>query len=254
MKIHRGLEQRSWEWFKLRSGKVTASEIGELMTDKGAIRSWKSATPNTYLHLKLAEAWRGGPLEVFNGSRQTDQGVFNEPKARETYSFLFDRPVEQIGGIASDDDRCWCSPDGWLRVGVPAEAEGDVGLEIKCPNPNTHIGYLLGGGVPEEYVLQVQFSMFVSGCACWHFLSYCRDLPELFVPVRRDAEIIEIIQEAVTEFLGHFDAAWNHLCELNGGPPVKRELKAPRGFGAQHIESDEQHAQHVFTDPDDYKM
>ena len=90
MKIHRELQQKSWDWFKLRAGKVTGSELGNLITDKGAIRPWKTAMPNSYLDRKLAEAWRGEPLQSFQGNQQTDQGVMDEERARKFFASLLE--------------------------------------------------------------------------------------------------------------------------------------------------------------------
>jgi hypothetical protein len=221
MKVIRSIEQRSWDWFQMRAGKVTASGIGKLITDKFALRKWSTEMPNSYLHLKLAEKWRGIPEEQFGGNRQTDQGVFAEPQAFSVYSALQDRPVERIAGIDSETG-LWCSPDGWLRLDVPPDAEGDAGLELKCPMASTHIGYLLAGVLPEEYVLQVQFSMFVTGAAKWHFFSFCKDLPDLFVEVQRDPSVIEAIEVATELFREKFEAGWVRLCDLNGGPPPPR--------------------------------
>jgi hypothetical protein len=220
MKFHKTIEQGSWDWMEARSGKVTGSEIGNLISDKGKLREWKSATPNTYLARKLAEKWRGGPVESFFGSRQTDQGTLIEPMARKYFAALMDIQIDQVGGIESDDGRLWCSPDGLI-----GETEG---LEIKCPNPDTHIGWLLEGHqVPEEHVLQVQFALFMTGWAQWRFLSYVKDMPPLIVAVTPEPNIIQTITWAVEEFQARFDAAWAVLLDMNGGPPPTRPKFVP---------------------------
>ena len=155
MKIHRDLQQKSWDWFRLRAGKVTGSELKNLITDKLAIRKWTTETPNTYLHRKIAEKWRGEALQSFGGNQQTDQGVLWEERARKHFASFLEVDIETVGGIESDDKRCWCSPDGIIGE--------TTGLEIKCPNADTHVGWLLIGDVPEEHVLQVHFSMLVAG-------------------------------------------------------------------------------------------
>jgi hypothetical protein len=215
VKIHRDVEQQSWDWFVLRAGKVTGSELGNLITDKGKIRDWKTAMPNSYLAIKLAEKWRGGPLETFIGNRQTDQGNMTEATARAYFAALLDVDITTCGGIESDDGRLWCSPDGLIGE--------TCGLEIKCPNADTHIGWLLDGRqVPEEHLLQVHFALFVSGWDSWQFLSYCKDLPPLHVAVLPDAQMTDTIHDAVEDFEGRFEDAWKKLCEMNGGPPPPR--------------------------------
>lgn len=219
MKIHREIQQKSWDWFTARAGKVTGSELGNLITDKGAIRAWKTAMPNSYLDRKLAEKWFGQPLQSFQGNQQTDQGVLYEERARRFFASLLESDIETVGGIESDDGRLWCSPDGIISE--------TIGLEIKCPNADTHIGWLRAGRkVPEEHALQVQFALFVTGWQQWQFLSWCKDLPHLAVSVAPDDEIFQTITDAVGDFQTQFDYEWEKLCELNGGPPAKRETVA----------------------------
>jgi exodeoxyribonuclease (lambda-induced) len=211
MKIHRELEQKSWDWFKARAGKVTGSELKNLITDKLQIRKWTTEMPNSYLHRKLAEKWRGQALQSFGGNQQTDQGVQYEERARKFFASLLEKDIETVGGIESDDGKCWCSPDGII---------GDTtGLEIKCPNADTHIGWLLGGCVPEEHVLQVQFSLWVSEFKAWWFMAWCKDFPHLAIAIEPDDSTISTIKDAVGEFNDRMDAAFEKLVELNGGPP-----------------------------------
>lgn len=224
MKIVRDIQQTSWDWFVRRAGKVTGSELGNLITDKGKIREWKSAMPNSYLHRKLAEKWRGGPLETFMGSRQTDQGQMYEEKARNYFASILEADIETIGGIESDDAKLWCSPDGIIGE--------HTGLEIKCPNADTHVGWLLDGGVPEEHVLQVQFALYVTGWPRWQFLSWVKDMPHLAVIVEADETLASTIEEALAEFQARFDEGWAKLCELNGGPPIVKPPVQPNpAFG-----------------------
>ena len=215
MKIHRDLVQKSWPWFIARAGKVTGSELKNLITDKLQIRKWTSEMPKSYLHRKLAERWRGEALQSFQGNQQTDQGMIYEERARAFFSSLLEADIETVGGIESDDSHCWCSPDG-----ISGET---TGLEIKCPNADTHIGWLLAGGIPEEHVLQVQFSLWVSGFPRWWFMSYCKDLPHLAVKVERDEAIAVTTSQAVQEFNDRMDEGFARLVELNGGPPPPRK-------------------------------
>lgn len=225
MKIHRTIQQKTWPWFQARAGKITGSELGNLITDKGKLREWKSAMPNSYLHRKIAEKWRGGPLESFMGSRQTDQGNIWEPMARRYFASVLEADIEEVGGIESDDEKLWCSPDGLLRTGPGEEHAFFQGLEIKCPNADTHVGWLLDGPrVPEEHVLQCQFALFVTGWPAWKFLSYVKDLPHLAVTVTPDPTLDLVIADAINGFQERFDASWLTLCDLNGGPPTPRPM------------------------------
>jgi hypothetical protein len=219
MKIHKDMQQKSWQWFKARAGKVTASELKYLVTDGFQLRKWTTEMPNKYLHRKLAEKWRGEALQSFQGNQQTDQGLIYEEHARAFFSSLLESDIQTVGGIESDDGRCWCSPDGLIG--------SDVGLEIKCPNADTHVGWLLAGGVPDEHVLQVQFSMLISELNHWWFLSYCRDFSHLAVEVAPDDKMVNLICVALQGFNERYEAAFAELVKINGSPPPERKVFVP---------------------------
>ena len=226
MKIHDNIQQQSLDWQILRSGKVTASEMDNLVTPLGKVKTGEG--PKTYLMNKVAEAWRGGPLptvEVWN----MEQGQYLEEIARPAFTLETGLDVRQVAFITGDDERVGCSPDGLIG--------DDCGLEIKCPHIQTHIRYLLDGVLPPDYVLQVQGSLFVTGFKKWMFFSFRRDLPPLILTVEPDEKIQKAIGEAVTAFLDNYEKALAKLTELNGGvrpkpkfalskpvvPPVQRE-------------------------------
>jgi YqaJ-like viral recombinase domain len=225
-----------------RAGKICGSELKNLITDKGKIRAWTTEMPQSYLHKKLAEKWLGQPLQSFQGNQQTDQGKLWEPKARSYFSSLLECDIQTIGGIESDDARLWCSPDGVI--------DGDTGLEIKVPNANNQIAWILAGpGVPEEHVLQVQFSLLVSGWERWKFLSWSNNLPHLVVTVEPDEALISTIEEAVSDFNIRMDAGFARLVELNGGPPPPRKPFV----SSSEVDPSTELFQGL-QDPDDFKM
>lgn len=208
MKIH-DVAQRSVEWGHLRAGIPTASEFGALITSEGKVRTGQM--PASYLAKKLAEYWLGGPLLTFM-SYDMDAGTILEEEAIPWLEFEQGWTIERPGFISTDDGLVGCSPDGWLAV-------QKRGIEIKCPAPETHVKYLLGGVVPEDYVAQVQGSMWVTGLDKWTFLSYRRRFPQLALTVERDETIQNGISEALAVFLAKFKAGKERLIELNGGPP-----------------------------------
>lgn len=211
MKIHPA-QQGSQAWIEARCGVPTASEFGELLTPKFEVRSGEM--PKTYLARKLAEAW-GGPLPKFT-SFQMEQGTILEEQAVPFYEFTSGEPVTRVGLCLTDDGRVGCSPDGLIGE------EG--GIEIKCPEAQTHVKYLLKGTLPEEYAAQVHGSMYVTGRKWWKFLSYRRHFPPLIIKIERDEKIIAQIDAAIKPFLASFDEAWNRVLAMNDGIlPPKRE-------------------------------
>lgn len=208
MKIHREFTQRSVEWMNARAGIPTASEFDNLVSPTFEIR--KGEMPRTYLAKKLAEKWLGGGLAGFN-TFDMDQGRILEEQAIPFYELTYEEKIEQVGLITTDDGRVACSPDGLFDDGT--------GIEIKCPLPQTHCGYLMANVLPKEYAAQVHGSMFVADAPSWKFFSYCRNFPPFMLTIERDEEIQEAIQVAVHDFLVLLDMGFERLCDLNGGPP-----------------------------------
>jgi hypothetical protein len=223
MKIHRNIAQGSDAWLKLRVGKVTASEMTKLVSDTGKIRTGDG--PSTFLNEKLAEILLGEPLPK-SGFFQSDHGHWLEESARPAFTLETGLEVEEVGFIETDDGRCGASPDG-IIVGK------ECGLEIKCPMLQTAIGYLLGGVIPDAYILQVQASLFVTGWPEWKFMSFRRGLPPLIITVEPDAKIQAAIAEAVEAFTERIDLALAKLKDLNGGvlpTPPTHKPEQPIGF------------------------
>jgi hypothetical protein len=186
--IHRGVKQGSTQWLKLRMGIPTASEFDQILTPKFAVKD--SEGSRTYLYKKLAE-------------KLTGHGQLFEEEARELFSLTTDLDIEQVGFVTADDGRCGCSPDGLIG--------DDSGLEIKCPNAETHLRYLDAGVVPNDYVVQVNGCLYVTGRKAWRFMSYFPELPPLIVTVERDEEKMTAIRNCLTKFYADFDAALERL-------------------------------------------
>ncbi len=210
MKIHTGFEQNSVEWLSARAGVVTASEADALVSPKFEVRKGKGL--DTYLAQKVAEKWTGGPISNAM-TLDMDFGKILEEEAIPWLAFEYDWSIERPALITSLDDKIGCSPDGWLKEGV--------GLEIKCPSPQNHVKYLLANVVPDDYVAQIQFSMFVTGAKEWRFVSYRRGFPNLVLGVLRDETAQDAISTALESFLPRLETAYERLVAMNGGERPK---------------------------------
>lgn len=215
MKIHRDIEQASLEWFMVRAGLVTASGFKNIVTP--AFKARDGEMVQTYLATLVAEKWCG-PLpsvQVF----ETEQGSLLESEVVNWFEFANDCKFERVGFISDDSGRFGCSPDGIIN--------GNEGAEIKCPQPVNHFKYLLNGEVPDAYLPQVHFSLYVSGFDRWKFVSYRRNAPALIVDVVRDPVIMGKIHDALMPFLDRLDAAMKRMEEINGGPPQRLKPLTP---------------------------
>jgi len=111
------IEQRSEEWFKIRRGKITSSEIHKIMGEKGL-----TETAKTYLLEKVCENF-GGVTEPAHG-QALDWGTELEPVAIEHYSKVTKTEVEKASFIVANKFYGG-SPDGIVKPnGV---------IEVKCP-------------------------------------------------------------------------------------------------------------------------
>lgn len=201
--------QGSAEWLFARAGKITASECDAILTPKFAAREGQGV--DSYLAKKVAERFLGQPLglEDFDGTFATRQGQLAEGPALGWFNFTYDCNAKPVGFCITDDTRCGASPDAIL--------EGrEEGLELKFPTPEIQTKYLLAGKIPDAYICQIHFSLFVTGFKRWHFVAWSNRLPSLVLTVERDEAIQAKIKEAVDSFYVRFDAALaklNHLKE-----------------------------------------
>jgi hypothetical protein len=200
------------KWLEARMGVCTASEMDALVSPLGNVREGKGVA--SYVALKLAEKWRGCPLPSFGGGAM-EQGSLRESDAIPRFELDTDIDVEKVGFITTDDGMVGCSPDGMIEDGS--------GIEVKCPQPPAHVGYLLDGVLPDQYILQVQTSLYVTGFKKWIFMSYCPGFPKLILTVDPDPKIQASIRQAVATFSAMMDEGWKRLVELNGGEGPRRE-------------------------------
>jgi len=213
MKIIRDIEQGSADWQILRSGRVTASGLKNILTPSFKVRTGEM--PYTYMIQVLAEQWIGGALPQEAGTFDMEQGVMIEEKARSLFSFQTGLEVEKVAFIEADDARFGASPDG-IIIGKKE------GLELKAPKLVTHLKYLNRGEIPEEYLCQVHGSIYASGFDKWHFMSYRNGFPPLILTVERDEKIMSAIKSALDSFFEQLDAAMTKMIKLNGGLPLQR--------------------------------
>lgn len=193
-------EQGSPEWFALRLGIPTASDFGEIVT---AARGDVSASASGLIDRLIDEMIRPEMQEERFSNRHTERGKELEPAAREWYAYTRSVGVQVVGFCSRDDGRAGCSPDGLLGVDRSALVGG---LEIKCPDGPTHVGYARANVLPAKYRQQVHGSMVITGLRRWDFLSYCPGYAPLVVRVEWDA-YTDKLAASLDTFLEQLDEA-----------------------------------------------
>lgn len=202
MKVFYDIEQGSDEWKKIRKGKPTASEFSNIITAaKGELS--KSAGP--YINKLIGECFCPD-WEEWEGNRYMDRGKIFEPEALDAFGAETGFKLSYPGFCLADDGVCGCSPDA-LVVNDTDPTRYAGGVEIKCPIPSTHVGYVRAGVLPDDYKQQVHGSMAVTGLNEWHFWSYFPGMRHLHVVVKRD-DYTKKLEESLAKFVEQFKAAY----------------------------------------------
>ena len=180
-------EQGSPEWLAARLGKPSASCFSRLITNSGK----PSSSADGYINELIVERLTGRSKPFFT-TPWMERGKELEKDAREAYGFISGNDTLEVGFIADPTFSYGCSPDALIG------SEG--GLEIKCPAPDTHVGYMRDNqaGV-NKYWQQIQGCMWVTGRQWWDFFAYHPEMPHVLVRVERDDEYIAKLAEEVTK-------------------------------------------------------
>jgi len=191
--IH-NVAQRSEEWARLRWGKFTATDFGDLMpTPKQGPNDWNKAQLKI-IYLVASERMTGFPDDYDPDrylSKAVEHGKSTEFDAAIDYEMNTGRATQEVGFVEYSE---WigCSPD--RLVG------DDGGLEIKCPNSDTHLRYVTEpGSLEADYEYQCHGGMLCTGREWWDLLSYD---PRFTIPskrfylvrIHRDEAIIEAMK------------------------------------------------------------
>ena len=203
------IAQGSLQWFEQRRGHLTAGRMSDVLA-KG--KTGEAVTRQKYRMQIIAERITGLVAESFT-SAAMEWGTEQEKFARIRY--------EADTGYFVDEAEFYTHPTiKWLGAS-PDGLLNDTGglLEIKCPNTQTHLGYMLDKKAPAAYINQMQTQMWVTGRAWCDFVSYDPRVPErlqlFIVRLNRDDALIERMEVEVHKFLSEVEEAINVLENKN---------------------------------------
>jgi putative phage-type endonuclease len=198
-------QQRTYEWFKQRAGRVTGSNVG-------AILGLSPFMKREDVMRNMVRQYHGYPSE-FTGNPATNYGTYNEPNALADYELKFNTKVE-LTGFHTYEDWLGASPDGLI---------GDDGLiEIKCP-------YGLRDKNPPEfksidyqthYWMQIQIQLLVTGCQWCHFYQWSAHGYML--------ETVQFNQLAIEEYLPKLKDFYNEFLVERELPQAQKYLDDKR--------------------------
>lgn len=187
---HKAMIQGSDEWLAARCGMLTASEMKLIVTPTLKVANNDKTRAHVF---ELLFQRLTGYVEPQYVSDAMLRGQEDEIYARAAYSEHY-APVTEVGFITNDE---WgftlgYSPDGLV---------GDDGLtEVKSRCGKYQVQTIAEDAVPDEFMIQLQTGLLVSGRKWIDFISYCGGLPMFVKRVEPVPEIQDAIIEAATAF------------------------------------------------------
>ena len=194
-----GAKQGSDDWFTIKLGVLSASNIHKIIPGRGG--KYKQAR-QTYLYDLVAQVCTGQFPDI--SASAMDWGKSVEDSARATFEMMNDTSLTELPFVFKDD---------MFREGASPDAvdEWGSGVEIKCPyNSANHIAFALDEVIKPEYEWQMQYTMRVCDTDAWHFCSFdprMKKNPMAVKLVKRDEEMQKILNDEVPKFIEEYDKA-----------------------------------------------
>jgi len=201
------VEQNTEEWQDERRGRVTSSELNNVLMphDKAGYKNYKAQI--------VIEQLTGKTPERFGGSKSMDWGHDTEDLAATMYSLKTGNIVRSCGIFVHKWMAFADSPDRMV-----VDQPGTV--EIKCKNSANHLLALKTNEVPNEYKAQVQNHIQFTDSEWCDYVSFDPDFPpetQLFIKrVYKDEAYCKHLTLQVSLFLDEVEADIKFLEEYKG--------------------------------------
>ena len=204
--------QHSLDWFRVRLGRFTGSQVGRLMKSGRGKDDIFSKDALSYINEIVAERMLNPSvvmvddlfeeylMQVTASSKALAWGIDQELNARDMYQQVTKRKVTSCGAIQMFSYFA-DSPDGLCL-------EHDGTIEIKCPANKTHTEYLASvhdaeslKAIKPEYYWQCMAHMAASGAEWCDWMSYCpfSKKPLHIVRLERDSSAIALMLDRLEQ-------------------------------------------------------
>lgn len=187
---HPEVFQGSEEWHAARCGMLTASEMKHVLTPTLKIADNDKTRQHIY---ELLAQRITGYVEPSYISDDMLRGIEDELEARALYTKHY-APVQACGFVTNESlgFKIGYSPDGLV---------GDDGLiECKSRRQKYQVQTIADNAMPDDYLLQVQTGLFVTGREWLDFVTYSGGLPMMVLRVYPIPEVQKSIISAATAF------------------------------------------------------
>ena len=190
VKYNEELIQGSDEWIAARCGVLTASEMKLILTP--TLKTANNDKSRAHVYEILAQRITGH-VEPHYMSDDMLRGHEDEVEARILYAKNY-VPIIDVGFITNNE---WgfvigYSPDGLV---------GNDGLiECKSRRQKFQVQTIIEGEMPDDYVLQVQTGLLVTGRKWCDFVTYSGGLPMETLRIFPDEKMQSAIIQAATAF------------------------------------------------------
>ena len=199
------------EWRQARCGSVGASDAPRVV--RRVKSGGYSADRDSLMAEKVLERLTDTPFEKYKSAAML-RGTEREPEARMLYELLRGVEVMQVALYPHLDIKgAHASPDGLVLKPGATEAQGLV--EIKCPEPAAHLDTLLTETISNDYTVQMQWQMAVTGLPWCDYVSFNPNFPphmQIWVKrVHRDAKLIAELEREIRKFVKELEEKVDRL-------------------------------------------
>jgi hypothetical protein len=195
---HPEVEQGSDEWYELRRGLLTASEMDLIITP--TLKVANNDKSRSHLHELLAQRISGFVEPHYIGDHMI-RGKEEEILARSVYEqkYLGSHASMKNCGFVTNDR--WGFKIGYSPDGLVEDEDNPSGqIECKSRRQKFQVETIIADEMPSDFAIQVQTGLLVTERPWCDFISYSGGLPMLVKRVLPDPRIQEAILFAASEF------------------------------------------------------
>jgi len=193
MIVVKDIDQNSAEWLTLKAGVPSSSSFDKIVTPKGV----RSKSAEKYLFQLAGEKIIGSRPEGYQSGAMS-RGIEMEGAGVSYYELIAGVDTEKVTVCYLNKDKKFLtSPD---RI-ILKDGKHDGLLEMKCPQINTQVSYLLDpSSLEKTYFQQVQGQMYVTELPYCVLMSYFPGLQPVILRIERDEEFINKLSTALDKF------------------------------------------------------